>query len=786
MSRIISHNDLTLLQWNCHGILNKIDFLSHICKQFDILALSETWLSSDKIFSLKDFHILRRDGPSNKSGGVLLAIKNTIPFTKLNSIFYLEDSLETVGAKISSLHVDLFIISLYRHPSNSPSFTWENLFDSIPSPGHIVITGDFNAHRVSWGCNHNNTVGISLLNSSQEFSLFPINDGTPTYISYSVHSSSVIDLTFVSSSLTPYCTWNSYDDTMGSDHIPTIISFSLPIQSRSFFSHKLPSSKIGRKTLSAAFSLSFSSLSESIDQATSPSEKYDIFCSFLVDTINSLLPACKSSNLTSPQLQQKNSLLTKSHSSHLTRPPAPWWNDQCSQAVELRKKALRAFRGNPSSSNYLNHKKQEASTRKILRQAKRTGWRAFCESITTSTSISTLWRFVRRFKNRFLNTIPSPSPFSNDISPEISDLINSISPPSCLYKLSLTHLFSNYSYSCRIFDSPFQLEELHHVISALKNKSSSPGIDQIDYFTLSCLPTSYLSIFLSILNNLFFAGEFPDSWTHSLIFLIPKSSPGKFRPISLTSCCLKIMEKLILLRLDWWMERYEKLPSSQFGFRKFRSCQDNLSILTTEIHTSFIRGTFTACLFLDLSNAFDDVIPSILISDLVDIGMPPTLCQFIYSLIHFRRLQFVINSELSDTRFSYKGVPQGSILSPILFNIYISKLRKHIREDCELVQFADDSAIFVSSPQIDKALTELESYANKAIKHLTGRGLTVSPSRTSLVIFTKKHINPFAFSIKLGSHTVEPISINFSVLPLTFAFLAAITFSLSLPGVPSF
>ncbi|EFN73340.1 hypothetical protein EAG_08508, partial [Camponotus floridanus] len=79
------------------------------------------------------------------------------------------------------------------------------LFNSISTLGQIIITGDFNAHHTSWGCTRSDSMRASLFESSQNSSLFPINDGTPTYISYSIHSSSVIDLTFVSSGLIPYC-----------------------------------------------------------------------------------------------------------------------------------------------------------------------------------------------------------------------------------------------------------------------------------------------------------------------------------------------------------------------------------------------------------------------------------------------------------------------------------------------------------------------------------------------------------------------------------------------------
>lgn len=414
------------------------------------------------------------------------------------------------------------------------------------------------------------------------------------------------------------------------------------------------------------------------DSVISPIEKY-IFCNFLKDTITSLFPEYKSRNNNS-SVQERKEIKSnnKVQSFSFTRPLASWC-EQCSEAVELRRQALRVFRRNPSRFNYLNLKKQEAVTRKILRYAKRMWWRSYCESITSTTSIYALWRVVKRFKNRFLNLSTSLPPFDSGIATEIQDLINSISPPSCLHKLPLPLSYPNRPYSCHIFDNPFQLEELHHIIFSFKNKKSSLGIDQIDYLILSNLPSEYYPLFLSILNNLFSSEDFPESWSNSLDYLIPKTTPGKFRPISLTSCCLKTLEKLILLRLDWWIERYEKLPASQFGFRKFRSCQDNLSILTTEIHTSFTRRTSTACLFLDLSNAFDNVIPSILISDLDNLGLPPTLCHFIYSLIHTRRLQFVVNGEITDVRYSYKGVPQGSILSPFLTYMFLNCISTLVR-----------------------------------------------------------------------------------------------------------
>ncbi|XP_070152080.1 uncharacterized protein [Polyergus mexicanus] len=311
--------------------------------------------------------------------------------------------------------------------------------------------------------------------------------------------------------------------------------------------------------------------------------------------------------------------------------------------------------------------KQEAVSRRVLRSAKRSGWREYCESLGPFTSISQIWKVIRRFKNIFLSPVLPISQSNFSIPADMLNQINSLCPSSCLHEQSVLSDTSSNDYACKYFDSPFKEKEL-----------------------------------LSI---------------------------------SLTSCCLKLLEKLILLRLDWWLDNLKlnfKLPNSQFGFRKFRSCQDNLSSLITEVHSGFSKGNSTACLFLDLSNAFDDVIPSILMNDLDEIGLPPILRQFIYNLISFRNMQFCINEELTDEFHSYKGVPQGSILSPTLFNIYISKLRSSMGRSCELIQFADDIAIFHTSPQIHDSISKIETAAKRACGYLTTKSLTVSPTKSSL------------------------------------------------------
>lgn len=120
----------------------------------------------------------------------------------------------------------------------------------------------------------------------------------------------------------------------------------------------------------------------------------------------------------------------------------------------------------------------------------------------------------------------------------------------------------------------------------------------------------------------------------------------------------------------------------------------------------------------------------------MELGLPPHLCE-IFNLTYYRKLKILHQGNLIDERYTFKGVPQGSILSPILFNIYLRKLRKVLCDDCEIIQFADDIAIFSSSPKPEIALSIIEKVANKTYRFLNSKGLTVSPDKSALISLKK-------------------------------------------------
>lgn len=134
-------------------------------------------------------------------------------------------------------------------------------------------------------------------------------------------------------------------------------------------------------------------------------------------------------------------------------------------------------------------------------------------------------------------------------------------------------------------------------------QNSNFGLDGIDYLVFRLLNQRARYAFLTILNEIFSSGSFPNEWNKYVNFFIPKKESDKFRPIFLAQCSLKIIERMIYNRINWWIESQNLLLNSQYGFWNEKSCADNLSFFHTDISLSFENNETVAALFLDIQGA---------------------------------------------------------------------------------------------------------------------------------------------------------------------------------------
>ena len=255
------------------------------------------------------------------------------------------------------------------------------------------------------------------------------------------------------------------------------------------------------------------------------------------------------------------------------------------------------------------------------------------------------------------------------------------------------------------FCSPFSPAEFLAAASNLFS-STATGPDKVAYPMLKHLPRSGMDLLLHIFNLSWSSHSFPSIWKTSSIIPIhkvgkPLDSSASFRPISLTSCVSKLFERIILSHLLFFLESNSILSPHRAGFRPGRSTLDQILYLSQSISDGFNKprpGSRTILSTIDFSKAFDSVWHPSLFHKLISAGLPPCFARWTRSFLSDRRASVVFQNHKSRSFRVRRGVPQGSVLGPVLFSLFINDLPASLPSSVSCSLYADDLAIWSSSP----------------------------------------------------------------------------------------
>ena len=187
----------------------------------------------------------------------------------------------------------------------------------------------------------------------------------------------------------------------------------------------------------------------------------------------------------------------------------------------------------------------------------------------------------------------------------------------------------------------------------------------------------------------------------------PLDSPASFMPISLTSCVSKLFERIILLRLHFFLESNSIFSPRQAGFHPGRFTLDQILYLSQSISNGFNKprpGSRTILFAIDFSKALDSIWHPALFHKLISAGLPPCFARWTQSFLSDRRASVVFQNHKSRSFRVRRGVPQGSVLGPVLFSLFISDHPASLPSSVSCSLYADDLAIWSSCPSVPTAM----------------------------------------------------------------------------------
>ena len=754
------------------GKLNEFkDFIDEISFKdfsFSVIGLQELWNIPEYLNTdISGYHPLtcklrksNENGKNNIGGGVGFYINDEFDFEVLDSISIFEDKVfESIFVKIKTDKNKFKIVgNIYRPPGNivkdSANKIEEILFKIkndkvLCKADEIQIMGDFNINLVKYTTHEPTSNFVDTLLSHDQLPLISL----PSRITAS--SSTLIDNIFT----------NKMQECYDSGLIYCFLSDHLPV----FYISKLgkESNREEKKTFTtrdfsesnkANFRADLELINwNSLFYEDNPKTAFNMFEKKVDECFEKSFPS-------------KDKTFNKKN-----MPREPWMTHAILISRKTKNKLAAKKVKNPTEKNLNAYKEFNKMYRSVIRKAKANYYDEKFKEY--SKNIKQTWAVLNELLNVKKSSQKIPDIFIDngkiysgyeEVTEGFNDFFSSIGskladkiPPS-------KNDFE--SYLGRPIEENFVFANITEdivmdTLKLLKSKNSS-GSDKISTKLLKEIMPSIIIPVVYLFNLSIRTGYVPESYKCARVIPIYKSGSRNeftnFRPISLLSSFSKLLEKIIAKQMFGFLNKHDILYNFQFGFRPKHDTNQPIIHFLDKIYSALNKDVpeYTLGIFLDLKKAFDTVPKSILLRKMSHYGFTGIANKWFESYLSNRTQYVSINGFDSSCRSVDFGVPQGSVLGPLLFLLYINDLPNATELFTSL--FADDTGLLLSSPDLESLFSKVNEELAKAADWFCANKLTLNVSKTKYLIFRSKNmpIFPDKFKLKIGDEYIERIGEN--------------------------
>ena len=754
-------NELNVLSLNIRSIAKNLQIINDNItdyQKYDIICLNETNCNIDALpngmndLLIEGFHQPIIQAPIRKScrgGGLATYVHTRVcssnEIEKMAAASELQPGGEFLFVKLKQCKGDnksVIIGNVYRSPSHNPSLFNELLESVLQKLGrhknkHIVIVGDFNTDLIK----HDNDINSqNLINTTTNHGFVQIisrptrvTDHTATLIDH-IYTNKIENL--ISSSIVTLDI---------SDHLATLAKFSLDsnphIANRNFNLFNNAEHHEFR-LFNAANDEKFKQLIADecweIEEGLDAQSQYDKFIEIYTEHYNTAYP------LTSKRTRRLNERLL----------PKPWILPWLEEACDRKNRLYHIYVKNPTIANKTKYTKMKKFTDKHIKLAKSKYYKKYFEQYKDNSKKQ--WQMMNNLLNRgnknicvsklqdnngvIINTPHGITEKFNEYFANIASNLKSNSgnsQPSCEFENFMTNSVPNSMYL-----RPVAPNEVYEIINNMKNKATLDT--RVSALKIANNDIKFTQIIAKIITSSFEQGIFPQSLKLARVVPIFKSGSkadvSNYRPISLLTSFSKIYEKLMHNRVVNFMEANNSLYEMQYGFRSGRSCEHALLKAQSILLDTLNKKQIGLLLFIDFSKAFDMVEHSILLKKLSHYGIRGTALNWFKSYLDNREQFVSVNgTDSTKTRIKY-GVPQGSILGPLLFVIYINDIPE-IAKFAKFILYADDANIILTGQNMNEIHEQLSELTTVLLKWVNCNGLKLNLKKTNYMIFSRQKID---------------------------------------------